>query len=319
MFNDLICLALGKTGVGKSSFVNAITGTQNCEVGSKGKACTIDYKIIVTERIGHKIILIDTPGLNDAKGDRNNIKQITNAITDYPQFRCLLILMKFQEVRLDQSIIDTLTKYMEVFPLKNFWEHVIIIRTHAKKYDEDFEDDKKKIEGAIVNSLKDDDFKNFKEFMYSKGIALPYSIKEFYVDCNNDKFERTILKNKKEFDNICYAIKNCSPMFKEIKKNDYQELDKTGKFEKNIHKRQMTFIPYKGNAFTGEPIILREDELCDSKIVNRETRYVYGQVISKCRKKKVHREKYETCFYEIDGQIVKGSECFKGAEWIEKN
>ena len=32
-----------------------------------------------------------------------------------------------------------------IFPLQNFWDHVIIIRTHAKKDDDDFEDDVKKL------------------------------------------------------------------------------------------------------------------------------------------------------------------------------
>lgn len=54
MNKDLIFLTLGKTGVGKSSFINAITGAQECEVGSEGKACTTSYNIIRTERIGQK-------------------------------------------------------------------------------------------------------------------------------------------------------------------------------------------------------------------------------------------------------------------------
>lgn len=33
--------------------------------------------------------------------------------------------------------------------------------------------------------------------MENKKIALPYSIQQFYVDCNNKKFERTLSKNKK--------------------------------------------------------------------------------------------------------------------------
>ena len=51
------------------------------------------------------------------------------------------------------------------------------------------------------------DFKKFKSFMLQNNIDLPHSIQEFYVDNNNNKFERTIVKNKTEFDNICKAKK----------------------------------------------------------------------------------------------------------------
>lgn len=50
------------------------------------------------------------------------------------------------------------------------------------------------IKGSIVKPLKEEDFRELKQFMENKNIALPYSIKEFYVDCNNKKFERTLLK-----------------------------------------------------------------------------------------------------------------------------
>ncbi len=43
---------------------------------------------------------------------------------------------------------------MEIFPIKDFLKHIIIIRTHAKKNEEDLEDDKKKIENTIVEGLK---------------------------------------------------------------------------------------------------------------------------------------------------------------------
>jgi len=317
MNKHLICLALGKTGVGKSSFINAITGKQDCEVSSEGKACTTIYNIIETERIGQKLILIDTPGLMDAKGDENNVKQITDAIADYPGFRCLLILLKFQDKRLDISIVNTLEKYMEIFPLQNFWEHVIIIRTHAKK-DEDFEDDLKEVQGSIVRCLNEPDFKDFKKFMENKNIALPYSIQEFYVDCNNKKFERTLSKNKTEFDDICKAIKKCSPLFKEIKKKDYEEIEKTDSFEKKRYKRQLTFVPYKGHQFTGEPFLLKEEELSKYPIIERKIRYEFGSVRSNCRKKEIFRKTYEKCIYNMEGQIVEGKECFKGEGWVPK-
>jgi len=61
--NKFSCLVLGETGVGKSSFINAITKTSKCEVGNEGKACTRDYDIIITNYNSNNFIFIDTPDL----------------------------------------------------------------------------------------------------------------------------------------------------------------------------------------------------------------------------------------------------------------
>ena len=84
------------------------------------KSFTADYEVINTKYQNNEFVFIDTPGLNDAKGDKDNIKQIKQAIVDYSEFRCILILMKFQDVRLPKSMVDTLQKYMNCFPLKEF-------------------------------------------------------------------------------------------------------------------------------------------------------------------------------------------------------
>jgi predicted GTPase len=133
MTNHLICLALGETGVGKSSFINAITGKKDCAVSSSGKACTNSYNIIETQRIGEKFVFIDTPGLNDAKGDENNIRKVTDAIAEHPNFRAFLILLNFTDTRLKASIVSTLTQYMKIFPIKDFWGHTILLLEHMLK------------------------------------------------------------------------------------------------------------------------------------------------------------------------------------------
>ena len=207
MSNHLICLTLGKIEIIKSSFINPITGKKDCSVSSDIKAWTNTYNIIETQRIGEKLVFIDTSGLNDAKGEENNIRKVTDAIAEHPNFSAFLVLLNFNDARLSERTVSTLTQYMKIFPKKDFWEHTIIIRTYAKKYDEDFEDEKKNIENTIVKSLLEPEFKEFKPFMQQNNIDLPHSIQEFYVDNNNNKFERTIVKNKTEFDNICKAKK----------------------------------------------------------------------------------------------------------------
>ena len=52
--------------------------------------------------------------------------------------------------------------------------------------------------------------------MEKNNIDLPDSIQEFYVNNNNDKFDRTLKNNKEEYDNIYRAINDLNPLFKQI-------------------------------------------------------------------------------------------------------
>ena len=51
--------------------------------------------------------------------------------------------------------------------------------------------------------------------MEKNNIDLPFSIQEFYVNNNNDKFDRTLKNNKEEY-NIYRAINDLNPLFKQI-------------------------------------------------------------------------------------------------------
>ena len=135
MSNHLICLTLWKIEIGKTSFNNAITGKKDCPVSPDAKAWTITYNIIEMQRIGEKLVFIDTSGLNDAKGEENNIRKETDAIAEHPNFSAFLVLLNFNDSRLSESTVSTLTQYIKIFPIQDFWEHTIIIRTHAKKYE----------------------------------------------------------------------------------------------------------------------------------------------------------------------------------------
>ena len=183
------------------------------------------------------------------------------------------------------------------------------IRTHADKSHKKFERERKKIEGSIVRCIRDKDFESFKNFMDTKQIALPDIITEFYVDCDNDdepneRFE----SNEEEFASIFNAIQECKMMFKEIKKIDKEEIDKSGQFEKLITKRAIMFIDQNNRQITHEPYLLNEKELCKYPIVRKNRSERPGTVKSECRKTKVHMYYYETCVYNIDGKEVNDSE-----------
>ena len=123
-----------------------------------------------------------------------------------------------------------------------------------------------------MKCIRDEDFKNFREFMNSKGISLPDIIMEFYVDCDNDdEPEERFESNEEEFNSIFRAIKDSPKMFKEIKKMDKEERDKTGQFEKLITKRTIIFIDQNDKQISDEPFIYKETELSKYPIIDRKS------------------------------------------------
>ena len=318
--NKYSVLVLGETGVGKSSFVNAITKSQKMEVGHDGKAQTTCYDVMDNKYKGNTYIFIDTPGLNDAKGDEKNIKQLKDAAVEYPDFRCILLLMKFQDVRLSDSMVKILENYMTCFPLREFWKHVIMIRTRADTSNKKFERERKKIEGCIVKCIRDKDYENFRNFMSSHDILLPDKIEEYYVDCDNeDSVDDRFEFNESQFNLIFEHIKDCPKMFKDIKKIDNDEMDKSSDIQKLVTKRTIIFIDQQGKEITNGPFIIKETELCNHPIVRKEKLERSGTIKSECRKTKVHMYYYEINVYNIDGKEVKGDKCLKKSEWKVKS
>lgn len=310
------CIVLGETGVGKSSFINAITRKNNCKIGNESKACTINFKIESTLHNQDNYFFIDTPGLNDAKGDEKNINEIKTSLSDYPNFRCILILLKFQDLKFTTTIINNLKIFMQCFPTKEFWKHVFIVRTHADPGSRGFANDKKKIEGAIVKSItsNEKDFIDFKNFMDKKKIDLPENIAEFYVDNVNDGSDNYEF-NKKEFNKIFNEIKTIPKMFKTIKKLDRERIEEGGKFPKKRTYRTITFVDNEGNEICATPYMCYEVEVSKYKIIDRKKRKVAIETESDCGDVKIKYDYYETCIYDVNGKEVIGEECYKGNGW----
>ncbi len=81
---EKLILLLGETGNGKSTFVNQITGKNECEEGDDTESITTEPNAVALDYQGYNFYFIDTPGLNDKKGDINNIKKIDN-LRDLPR------------------------------------------------------------------------------------------------------------------------------------------------------------------------------------------------------------------------------------------
>ena len=313
--DDYICLVLGETGVGKSSFINAITNSNNCEVGDEGKACTVKFKISKANIGNSQYSFIDTPGLNDAKGDEKNINEIKNGLSEYPNFRCILVLLKFQDTRLNRTTLNNLQTFMKCFPTKKFWEHVFIVRTHAEKNSRSFNQTKKKLKGEIVNSINNyDDFKDFKNFMIKKNIELPQKIDEYFVDNVKDEPDN-FEYNEEEFNKIFEKIKSTKPMFKKIKKVDSENIEENGPFTVKQKWREIIFIDYEGNEINSGRYLSTEDEASNLKLLRINKKKVVLETESDCGDVRIKYAYYETKIYEFEEKEISGKECYKGTGW----
>ena len=313
--DDYICLVLGETGVGKSSFINGITNSNNCEVGDEGKACTVKFKISKANIGNSQYSFIDTPGLNDAKGDEKNINEIKNGLSEYPNFRCILVLLKFQDTRLNSTTLNNLQTFMKCFPTKKFWEHVFIVRTHAEKNSRSFNQTKKKLKGEIVNSINNyDDFKDFKNFMIKKNIELPQKIDEYFVDNVKDEPDN-FEYNEEEFNKIFEKIKSTKPMFKKIKKVDSENIEENGPFTVKQKWREIIFIDYEGNEINSGRYLSTEDEASNLKLLRINKKKEVLETESDCGDVRIKYAYYETKIYEFEEKEISGKECYKGTGW----
>lgn len=207
---DKVAILLGQTGVGKSSFINCITNKKVCKVGDKATSCTRNVLQVDTIFNGFNYYLVDTPGLDDGKGDEKNIKEIESLKSKYPRINALIICLKFQDKKLCKSLKTSLKKFMEMFPSDEFWKHVLILRTHSERSSK-FEKNKKNLEGILLEGIVND--KEMIDFMKEKGISMPTELKEFFVDSDPDDLDDG---TKNEFKLIFNAISNIHPFYKEV-------------------------------------------------------------------------------------------------------
>ena len=208
---DKISILLGITGVGKSSFINFITNTTRCKVGNSTKSCTQKIMQSDMSKDGYNYYFVDTPGLDDGEGDEKNIAQLNSIKKKYPRINSLIICLKFDDLKLSNSLKKSLIQFMEIFPCSDFWNHVIILRTHAERSAK-FEKKKIKIAGKLLEGIYNDT--ELGEYMKKNGITVPANLKEFFVDSDIEELDQD---TENEYKNILNEIKNIYPLYKEVK------------------------------------------------------------------------------------------------------
>jgi hypothetical protein len=213
---------VGLTGVGKSTFVNAISNKKCCRVSVKGKSMTQNHQLIRFSQNHHTFYVVDTPGLGDSQNNERVINELKTLLSKWPFLKKIVIIKPYTEIRLADYLQKALEVIMDCFPLQNFWDHVLIVNNRCIPTDEAYKDFLEENPETFLDKLKQ--CTNLLDFMKSKNIDCPNEVKEFFIDSKKkDKFPSI----KQGFDDIIENIQNTPMMFKTIRElkhvRDYKD------------------------------------------------------------------------------------------------
>ena len=79
---------------------------------------------------------------------------------------------------MSQSLQDAIKVFIESFPLKNFWEHAIIVNTWENLNDESFQDYYTNERQYFLDKINRSH--NLKDYMITKNIDIPKKIKRIF-------------------------------------------------------------------------------------------------------------------------------------------
>ena len=202
-------LVLGKIGVGKTTFVNTIIKSNIFKTYDDGPdMCTRECQIGRLTFQNKHYSFIDTPGFDESENE------INKAISENPNIKCIILLFNIHEKkRIDQSTAELLEKLIKRFPIKNFWDHIIVVRTHVDEYfrygkRKRILEENKNILLYFVNNAE-----SLKNYMKNFGIAIPYTIDEYYFGKSDEEgIVEDYEYNSTEFEKILNKINNLSSL-----------------------------------------------------------------------------------------------------------
>jgi len=235
----------GKTGAGKSTLINALFGKEMTLVKRSAKAVTqIPNLYYYKLENGKCISIIDSPGLSDPKKlkDKNtdniHLDKIVKLVEkEKVNIKGILFLVNFQGERFDSDEATALINYNKIFPLRTFWQHVLIIFTHhysdpngdsLEEMKSEKDSSNKEIFGDIMNSVDQVsdviDYNDLKTQYFNSY----WPIKE------NRRIEQTTTnnQNKKRLEVLLNDFSQKEPLFSKIETltNKGQIIQKDGKY-----------------------------------------------------------------------------------------
>ena len=219
-------ILIGKTGVGKTSLLNILYGENIGIVGYSSKSETnVSNYYCIKDNIDSDYIyfcIVDTPGLYDTNGrekDKGQKEDIIKLVSEEKiKVRGIFFLSNFQNERFDSSEQNTLIEYNAIFPLKEFWNRIILIFTHY--YGDPDGDSVEEIKQRADNTLSN----IFKIIMNKvKNVSTPVNFEKInkkYINIyskakNNIQIEKN-RKIRKELINEIIKYNKLAPMFNKL-------------------------------------------------------------------------------------------------------
>lgn len=128
-----IILVIWIKGVGKSSLINFITNTTQCLVSDDSRSCTKDFKLVEFYNKNTIYYFVDTPGLDDSDGDKENIEQIINFRNTVPRINTIIYCQELNVQRVTHSAIDLFKLMKQLYPDPSLFSHFIIVRIKSDR------------------------------------------------------------------------------------------------------------------------------------------------------------------------------------------
>jgi hypothetical protein len=233
----------GKTGTEKSTLLNVIFSQEVAEAKKNAFAVTKKSQVYYLKlNDGRYISLVDTPRLSypdivcNEKKDLDNIhlKGIDEKISEEKiHIKRILFLVNFQLERFDESEQRALISYNQIFLLKRFWKHLIVIFTHDySDPNGDTPDEMRQSRdesNSLIFSKLMEKVKNVSDVIDYKELRIKYYNSYSPVKNENQKIQNS--KNKEDLEIILNDLSQKEPLFChiEVKRINNEKIEENGK------------------------------------------------------------------------------------------
>lgn len=209
-------LTIGRTGVGKSTFLNFLAERQIFPVSGKAHSCTKEVNCQSIQKKDLTMYLIDCPGLEDSDGnDQANMEQLQLFLTNHqPGLNLIALFLPVGNYRFDSNLQKYIKFLYKFFDHANFWDHFCVIVTNSPDTEEE------------LDELKTD-MTDGPDSLHSLIITMIKQICNMDVDPDipffyfNSKYPDR-LPNQKDLPKFLELVKSCSTPFptQNLKKPD---------------------------------------------------------------------------------------------------